>query len=164
VSKLNGGNRTRTRARRTSQALSVPSESDILAIANQGEDQLHEFKASGVEAAKLTREIAAMLNTSGGGMILYGIGDDGVILGSDVSKQRFDQALQNSIRSITPAATVTLHSVTVVDSTVLVIIVPPWNRRDVYQLQERVLIRRGTNVFAAKPDELRDLHRGTPVV
>jgi hypothetical protein len=36
---------------------------------------------------------------------------------------------------------------------VLVIIVPPWNRRDVYQFDEKVLIRKGTNVFAAKPEE-----------
>lgn len=156
--------RVTSSSRRVGRVLSVPTETEVLTIANQGEDQLHEFKAPGVEVNKLTREIAAMLNTSGGGMILYGIDDEGTIVGSDVTKQGLDQPLQNSLRNITPAATVALHGVRVAGSLVLVIIVPPWNRRDVYQLQERVLLRRGTNVFAARTDELRDLHRGQLVI
>ncbi len=41
---------------------------------------------------------------------------------------------------------------------------PPWNRWDVYQFDEKVLIRKGTNAFAAKPEELRKLHRGEFVI
>jgi len=143
----------------------LPTETEILDISRSGEDQIYEFKSAGTEVRKISKEIAAMLNTKRGGIIFYGIEDDGTIQGSDMNRQRLDQPLQNSIKnSISPAATVTLKSVSVMGSAILVIIVPPWNRRDVYQFDERVLIRKSTNVFAAKPEELRKLHRGEYVV
>jgi predicted HTH transcriptional regulator len=106
-----------------------------------------------------------MLNTRQGGIIFYGIDDDGNIEGSDVTRQVLDQPLQNSIRSsISPAATVRLHAVQVMGSEIISIVVPPWNRKDVYQFDEKVLIRKGTNAFAAKPEELRRLHSGQYIV
>jgi hypothetical protein len=154
-----------SRKQRKSIELAVPSENEILAIARHGEDQLYEFKAPGTDASKIVREIGAMLNTSQGGMILYGIEDDGTISGTDVSRQDFDQRLQNSLKNtIAPAAVVKLYSVAVLGSEVLVVIVPPWNRTDVYQYGDRISIRKGTNVFAAKPEEVRRLHRGEAVV
>lgn len=147
------------------QALQVPDENEILEIARNGEDQLYEFKAPGVDASKISREICAMLNTSRGGIIFYGIDDSGVIVGTDLTRQQLDQPLQNSIKNtISPAATVQLRSALVLGSEVLLAIVPPWNRRDVYQHGEKILIRKGTNVFAAKPEEIRALHRGELVV
>ena len=145
--------------------LSAPDETDILDIARNGEDQLHEFKAQGTEVSKITREIAAMANTARGGMVLYGIDDDGNIEGTDVTRQKFDQPLQNSVKNlISPAVTVGLNSVQVVGSEVLVIVVPPWNGRDVYQWNEKILIRKGTNAFGAKPEEVRQMHKGLPVI
>ncbi len=145
--------------------LEFPTEQDILDIARAGEDQIYEFKGRGTEARKISREIAAMLNTSQGGMVLYGIDDNGTIEGSDVSRQAFDQPLQNSIRnSISPSATVKIKAVQVMGSNVIVIIVPPWNGKNVYQFDEKVLIRKGTSVFAAKPDELKNLHDGKHVI
>jgi hypothetical protein len=47
---------------------------------------------------------------------------------------------------------------------VLVIVVPPWNRKSVYYFEKRVLIRRGTNVFPARPEESRALHDGRAVI
>lgn len=145
--------------------LAVPSANEVVDICKHGEDQLYEFKARGTDIRKITRKIGAMLNTRQGGIILYGVEDDGTFRGSDLTRQRFDQMLQNSIKnSISPAAVVTLQSVSVVGSEILVVIVPPWNRWDVYQFDERVLIRKGTNDFAAKPEELRKLHRGEYVI
>jgi predicted HTH transcriptional regulator len=66
--------------------------------------------------------------------------------------------------SVLPAAVVTLRSVSVLGTEVLVIVVPPWNRRDVYQFDDKIHIRKGTNVFTAKPEELKKLHRGEYVV
>jgi len=148
-----------------SKPLAVPAERDILDICKHGEDQVYEFKGQGSEVAKLTREIAAMLNTRQGGMILYGIDDSGTIQGTDISRQKLDQPLQNSLRNtISPAATVRLHSVSVIGHEILVVIVPPWNRRDVYHYEGRVLVRKGTNVFVVKPEESKRLHRGDYVI
>jgi hypothetical protein len=145
--------------------LPIPTEEQILNICGNGEDQLYEFKAAGTDARKIAREACAMMNTKEGGIIFYGVDDNGKVMGSDVSRQQLDQPLQNSIRnSISPAATISLKAVKVIKSEVLLIIVPPWNRRDVYQFDERVLIRKGTSVFAAKAEELKKLHQGRPVV
>ena len=147
------------------QPLPVPSETTILDMCKSGEDQMLEFKAAGTDVRKITKEVAAMLHTRLGGMILYGVDDDGTISGSDVSRQKLDQPLQNSIKNaIAPAAVISLNSVSVLGTEVLVVIVPPWNRRDVYQFDEKVYLRKGTNVFAAKPEELRKLHRGECVI
>jgi hypothetical protein len=159
------GRTTAKAARDRRKPLPVPTENEILDICKNGEDQLYEFKAAGTEARKLAREVCAMLNTKSGGMVFYGVDDDGTIAGTDVPRQKLDQPLQNSIKnSISPAATVTLKSVSVMGTEVLVILVPPWNRRDVYQFDEKVLVRKGTNVFAARPEELRKLHQHTAVI
>jgi predicted HTH transcriptional regulator len=145
--------------------LAVPTESELLEIAKDGEDQLHEFKAPGVDVSKLTKEIAAMLNTSQGGMILYGIDDDGTIIGTDLTKQKLDQPLHNSVKNtVTPAPVFRLESVKVFGTEVLVIIVPPWNRRDVYQFQEKFYVRKGTNVFAARTEEVKTLFSGQYII
>lgn len=153
------------RRRTKSVELAPPTEIELLEIVRHGEDQLYEFKGPGAEVGKITREVAAMLNTSKGGMILYGVDDDGTIVGADASRQDFDQPLQNSVKNtIAPAAVVRLHSVSAMGSEVLVVVVPPWNRTDVYQHADKILIRKGTNVFAARPEEVRRLHRGEAVV
>jgi predicted HTH transcriptional regulator len=150
---------------RRPQSLAVPSENEVLDMCKKGEDQTVEFKAAGTDVRKVTREIAAMLNTRQGGIVLYGVDDDGTIQGSNVKRQAFDQPLQNSVKnSIAPAATVGLKSVSVLGTEILVVIAPPWNGRDVYQFDEKVLIRKSTNVFAAKPEELRKLHKGEYVI
>lgn len=146
---------------RIPKPLVFPTENETLQIAKAGEDQLYEFKGQGTEMQKITREIAAMLNTHQGGIIFYGIDDSGTIEGSDLSLQKFDQSLQNSVRNaISPSATVKPRMLKVLGSSVIAVLVPPWNKKNVYQHNEKVLIRKGTNVFAAKPDELRQLHTG----
>jgi predicted HTH transcriptional regulator len=145
--------------------LKVPSETEVLDICKRGEDQIYEFKGQGAEIRKITKEIAAMLNTRQGGLIFYGIDDDGTIQGADVTRQAFDQPLQNSVKnSISPAASVKLHAVSVIGNDILVIIVPPWNRRDVYEMDGRVHLRHGTNVFVARPEQTKKLHRGEYVI
>jgi hypothetical protein len=159
--------RTATARRSPSRpkALPVPTEQEILDICKNGEDQMYEFKAAGTDARKLAREVCAMLNTKSGGIVFYGVDDDGTITGTDVPRQKLDQPLQNSIKnSISPAATVMLKAVSVMGTEVLVIVVPPWNRRDVYQFDERVLIRKSANVFGARPEELKRLHQHIPVI
>jgi hypothetical protein len=159
------GTRVSRAASDRSRSLPIPTEEEILDICKNGEDQHYEFKAAGTEVRKLTREICAMLNTRSGGIVFYGVDDDGTIVGTDVKRQKLDQPLQNSIKnSISPAAVVTLKAVSVMNTEVLLVVVPPWNRRDVYQFDEKVLIRKGTNVFAARPEELKKLHQHIPVV
>jgi DNA-binding transcriptional ArsR family regulator len=145
----------------------IPSENEILDICKQGEDQLYEFKSPGVTTDKLTKEIAGFLHTKGGGVIFYGVEDDGSIIGADVRRQTLDQKIQNSVRNtISPAPSIEVKERKVMSSTVLLVVVPPWDRKTIYQntMDGRYYIRRGTNIFALRPDEIKKLSQGVFVV
>ena len=149
----------------TAPAARIPTEQDILDICKTGEDQLYEFKASGAEMRTLSKEICAFANTSGGGFLFYGIDDDGTIDNTDQTRQRFDQSIQNSVRSnISPALSVRVVEKEVIGHRIFIIAVPPWNCKNVYHYDGRVYIRKGTNAFSATPEELKSLHGGKVVI
>lgn len=62
------------------RTLSIPSSMGILDICRHGESQLFEFKDPRVDIAKISKEIAAFLHTKNGGILFYGIEDDGSIV------------------------------------------------------------------------------------
>lgn len=141
--------------------LNFPSEQQILDICKSGETQVYEFKQKGIEIRSITKEIAAFLNTKQGGIIFYGVEDDGTISGSDLSHQRFDQSLQNSVRhTIKPSASIKIKSVKVLGYELILVLIPGWNKKDVFEYEGRVYIRKGTNVFEANIDEKKKLHKG----
>ncbi len=150
----------------TLRGMRVLSAPEILDICkNNGEDQLYEFKRAGVEMKVLSKEICAFANTKDGGYIFYGVEDDGTIGNSDISRQKLDQSLRNSIRNtISPSLTVKITENDVIGHKIIIISIPPWNRKNIYQYEGRVCLRQGTNVFYAKPDELQKLHKGNYVV
>jgi hypothetical protein len=151
------------KARSQLYPLSMPSANEILDICKHGEDQIYEFKAPRVETAKMAKEVSAFLNTKQGGLLFYGIDDDGSIVGSDMRRQDFDQALQNSIRNtISPRPSIDIKEIDLLGHKVLVVIVPPWDRKNIYQYtkEQRVYIRKGSNVFVASPEELKRLGQG----
>ncbi len=144
-------------------SIHVPLENEILDLCRQGEDQLYEFKAPGISADKLTKEIAGFLHTKGGGIIFYGIDDGGAIIGADMRRQDLDQKIQNSVRNtVSPPPSVEIKERKVMGAAVLLIVVPPWDRKTIYQntMDGRYYIRRGTNIFALRPEEIRKLHQG----
>lgn len=148
-------------------ALSVPSETDILDICKHGEDQIYEFKEPGVATKKISKEIAAFLHTKKGGLLFYGVADDGSIIGSDRTRQDFDQSVQNSIRNtISPQPNIDIVEKDVIGQKVIIIRVPSWDTKTLYQYTKdnRYYIRKGSNVFALKPDELSKLGKGEYVV
>lgn len=145
----------------------VPSENEILDISKHGEDQLYEFKLPGTKTPKITKEIAAFLHTKNGGIIFYGIDDEGIIIGSDIRRQEFDQKIQNSIRNtISSSPSVIIKERNVMGSKIIMIIIPPWDRKTLYQYKktEKYLIRKGTNIFAVKPSEMKKLSRGKWII
>lgn len=145
----------------------IPNENEILDICKNHEDQIYEFKAPGIEIEKITREIAAFLHTKNGGILFYGIDDYGDIIASDLKRHELDDRIQNSIRNtISPQPNIEVKEKNVMGSTILLVMVPPWDRKTIYQYTKdsRYYIRRGSNVFALKPDELLKLSKGKYVV
>lgn len=148
-------------------SLHIPSETELLDICRYGEDQIYEFKEPGVATKKITKEIAAFLHTKKGGLLFYGVADDGSIIGSDKTRQDFDQSVQNSIRNtISPQPNIDIVEKDVIGQKVIVIRVPSWDTKTLYQYTKdnRYYIRKGSNVFALKPDELSKLGKGEYVV
>ncbi len=148
-------------------SIHIPFENEILDICKQGEDQLYEFKAPGVSAEKITKEISGFLHTKSGGIIFYGIEDDGTIIGADIRRQDLDQRIQNSVRNtVSPPPTIEIKERKMMGSVVLLVVIPAWDRTTIYQntLDGRYYIRRGSNIFALKPEEIRKLHQGVYVV
>jgi len=151
-------------ARKSRAPLPIPSERGLLDICKSGEDQQYEFKGQGTEPRRIAKEAAAFLNTRDGGIIFYGIDDDGTIQGSDRTRQDLDQSIQNALRNtVDPAPVVALHSIRVLGNEIVTIRVPPRDKRRVYQYECRVLIRKGTNAVWATSDEARRLHQGEDV-
>ena len=80
------------------------------------------------------------------------------------SRQKLDQEVQDSVRKTIAPAAVRLHTVNLLGHDLVVTIAPPWSRKAVHHLQDRVLIRKGTNVLDAKPEESRKLREGEYLV
>lgn len=145
----------------------IPNENEILDICKNHEDQLHEFKAPGVAVDRITREIAGFLHTKNGGVIFYGIDDSGTVIGSDLRRHDLDQRVQNSVRNtLSPQPNVQVVERNVMGSSVLLIVVPQWDRKTIYQYTKdgNYYIRKGANIFALRPEELSKLHKGQYVV
>src|SRR3990172_6933851 len=147
------------------RSIATPNENYVIDICSKGEDQAHEFKAGGTDTRTVAKEVAGFLHTKNGGMILYGVEDDGRISGAGISRQKFDQSIQNSGRNMnSPAPNVRVHSVRVLESEIIVILISPWNRKEVFYYEGRAYVRKGTNVFQAKPEEIKRLHKGQHIV
>lgn len=151
----------------TTTSIHIPNQKELLDIFKYGEDQLYEFKTPGTEMSKISKEISAFAHTKKGGIIFYGIEDDGSILGSDISRQEFDQRIQNSIRNtISPQLNIRVEGIKVMGSKIILNIIHPWDRKTLYQYTktEKYYIRKGTNIFALKPDEIKKLSNGEYIV
>ena len=124
---------------------------------------MNEFKALGVDVEKITREISAFLHTKSGGIIFYGIDDEGSIVGSNLTRHQLDDRVQNSVRNtISPPPNIEVKEQNVMGTKVLLVMVPPWDRKTIYQCTKtgNFNIRKGSNVFVLRPDELKKLHKG----
>jgi len=148
-------------------SIHIPTETEILEICKNLEDQLYEFKEPGVGTEKITREISALLHTKDGGIILYGVDDNGVIIGSDLPRHKMDERIQNSVQNtISPSPQISIKDRDVLGSKIILIVVNPWDRKTIYQntKDHKYYIRKGTNVFELKPDEITKLSKGKYIV
>lgn len=152
-----------SKQKKKKSGIHIPNEKEILDICRNGEDQLYEFKSPGTKMETISEEIAAYLHTKKGGIIFYGVDDNGAIIGSDLKRQDFDQRIQNSIRNtISPSPNIIIKEKKVMGYNIILIIIPPWDKSNIYQFtkKDRYLIRKGSNKFALKPNEIKKLVKG----
>jgi len=74
---------------------------EVLNLINQGESETLEFKLRLPDTLLLAKQISAFANTQGG-VLIFGVGDDGKIAGIDNLKLTY-QVLEQAEKRITPA-------------------------------------------------------------
>ncbi|MEM0143952.1 MAG: ATP-binding protein [Candidatus Parvarchaeum sp.] len=137
----------------------IPSKEKILKILKRGENQIYEFKREETKIDHLVKTICAFANTKRGGLIFYGVDDSGKVIGTAEKKQKLDECLQNSIlNTIDPPLIIDIAEKPIENLKILIIHIPPRNLEKFYQYRGTTFIRKGTNVFIAKSDEIKKLY------
>ena len=140
---------------------------DIAALVRGGEGQAVDFKDYGsVESPDLQRVLArhiAAFGTSGGGVLLIGVRDDGTITGVSGAttiqgRDRWRKAIYAASRAVTPAIGVAPDFIEAADLTVLVVRIPR-GHEPVYYFANRPYLRDGQASRPAEPDEVKALYR-----
>jgi hypothetical protein len=139
---------------------------DIAELIQGGEGQAVDFKDYGsVDSPDLQRDLArhiAAFGTSGGGVLLIGVRNDGTISGingaDDVEgRDRWRKAIYAASRTVKPAIVVAPDFIEVHGSTVLAIRIPR-GHEPVYYFSNRPYIRDGQASRPAEPDEVKALY------
>lgn len=139
---------------------------DIADLIGDGEGQAVDFKDYGsVDSADLQRDLArhiAAFATSGGGVLLIGVRNDGSISGISGAdtiegRDRWRKALFASSRGVKPAIIVASEFVDVDGAMVLAVRIPR-GREPVYYFSNRPYVRDGQASRPAEPDEVKALY------
>jgi hypothetical protein len=139
---------------------------DIADLISDGEGQAVDFKDYGsVDSADLQRDLArhiAAFATSGGGVLLIGVRNDGAISGisgadSVEGRDRWRKALFAASRGVKPAIIVAPEFVDADGAPVLAVRIPR-GREPVYYFSNRPYVRDGQASRPAEPDEVKALY------
>jgi hypothetical protein len=139
---------------------------DIAQLIGGGEGQAVDFKDYGsVDSPDLQRDLArhiAAFATSGGGVLLIGVRDDGAITGingaaSIEGRDRWRKAIYAASRAVKPAIVVAPEFIEADALTVLAVRIPR-GREPVYYFSNRPYLRDGQASRPAEPDEVKALY------
>lgn len=121
-----------------------------------GEGQNVEFKSQCPDAAGIGPIVSGFLNTSGGGFIVCGVGDDGGIIGvenPDASVKILEQTFENNL---SPGTLVEIHIQKIQNKDLIVIEIPS-GRDPPYAFRDIIYMRTGAETRKADVGTIRDL-------
>lgn len=114
---------------------------DISALAAQGETAHIEFKLTTGQRSEAAKTVCAMLNTAGG-VVLFGVRDDGAIIGQQVNARTIEE-VTHELRRIDPPVFPTISSIPIdAARSILIIQVETGNQRP-YTFNGRAFLRHG---------------------
>ena len=114
---------------------------DITALTAQGETAAIEFKRTTGQRSEGAKSVCAMLNGTGG-IVLYGVRDDGVIIGQQVTARTVEE-VAHELRRIDPPVFPTIETITLnATHAILAIHVTTGNQRP-YTFDGRPYLRHG---------------------
>ena len=130
---------------------------DLKKMVEQGESQDLEFKTSTGSLSSAMQTVCAFLNSDKGGTIIFGVTDNGKIIGQAVSdKTRKDIALE--ISKIEPYAMVDIDYVPIEKDLYLIVFVVPFGNKAPYQYDGRSFVRNQSTTMRMTRDEYGDVY------
>lgn len=122
------------------------TEAELLQILARGEDSRHQFKRDETNADSIAAELAAFANC-GGGMLFFGVGDDGGVVGLDAaSVRRLNQLLSNAAsQNVRPPIHPTTENIQTAQGTVIVVTVPDGLSKPYLDNQGRIWVKNGSD-------------------
>jgi ATP-dependent DNA helicase RecG len=139
--------------------------SELQQLVSLGESETLEFKASTAETTSAIRTACAMLNKSGG-TILFGVRDDGRIVGQDVGQETIERLANDFARLLNPPGYPTIEAIPLgLDRSVICMTVDG-NQPDAFTCDGRFYGRFGstTRVLSASEIPLLLKRRSNPLV
>lgn len=92
--------------------LAMLTPEDLEALAQRGESETLEFKRSTGELESAMRTVSGFLNSGNGGSVLFGVANDGRLIGMEVSEQTLHD-VANCVRQIEPEAGIRIETIPV---------------------------------------------------
>ncbi|MEZ5535988.1 MAG: putative DNA binding domain-containing protein [Thiolinea sp.] len=130
---------------------------DIDKLIAQGENQSLEFKSAQTNPESLAKEMVAFANSEGG-VILFGVDDDGHVSGLTAGNKNYEEWVANIARqNVVPGLDVGLRMTQLEGKFVLVIDVPKGNDKPYQTHKNQFLIRIGSTNRTATQGELMRL-------
>lgn len=133
--------------------------SDLSQLVALGESEGVEFKKSTAERAAAAMTVSAMLNGARGGIVLFGVRDDGSVIGIEVGHETHDR-LRNEFRKIDPPFIPEIETRPIDGNRAVLLIRVPGNT-GIYKYDGRAYMRFGasTSVMPEGAYQIRLLER-----
>jgi ATP-dependent DNA helicase RecG len=122
------------------------TEADLFQVLARGEDSRHQFKRDATNADSVAAELAAFAN-SGGGKLILGVADDGLVTGLDAtSVRRLNQLIGNAAsQHVRPPVHPLTENVQTVQGLVMVVTVPDGLAKPYVDHQGRIWVKQGAD-------------------
>lgn len=127
--------------------------SDIQSILDTGENNAVEFKTGEVRPESIAREMVAFANTQGG-IILIGVGDDGMPVGLSPDKNYEEWIMNIARNNVTPAIQVGYQEYNLGNRIIAAVNIPRGKDKPYQTLDAKYLVRVGSTNRAASQAEL----------
>jgi ATP-dependent DNA helicase RecG len=104
----------------------MPIPDSLVELISRGESEELEFKRGIAERTAAAKTICGMLNGTRGGIVIFGVRDDGSVIGLDVGHETHDR-LRGELSKLDPAVTLELETIPIDRDKSLIVIRVPGN-------------------------------------
>ena len=131
--------------------------SQLKALAKRGESENLEFKTSTASIVSGMQTVCAFLNSEHGGVVIFGVKDDGKIVGQEVT-DKTSKEIAAELNKIEPRAKIDVKHVSVADNRQAIILVANAGEKAPYTYDGRSFMRNQSTTMRMPKEEYIYLH------